>query len=70
MTLLVDPPSGWRYGFPKPYDKEKGLEQMLREVGYPEKDIPLALNHSRYIGEYEELMEHKKETDEKTLKTS
>ncbi len=48
MALLVDPPSGWRYGFPKPYDKEKGLEQMLREAGYPEDDFPVALQYSRY----------------------
>lgn len=55
MTLLVDPPSGWMYGFPAPLEDD--YENQLRKAGYPEKDIPLALKHSRYIGEREELLE-------------
>lgn len=56
MTLLVDPPSGWLYGFPKSFDPEKDdYRQMLLSSGYPEKDIEFALNHSRYIGDIEEL---------------
>lgn len=47
-NMIVDPPSGWKYGFPKPYDPDKGLEQMLREAKYPEEDIPFACEHSRY----------------------
>jgi hypothetical protein len=47
-VLMVDPPSGWKYGFPKPLDKEKSYEQQLKEAGYPEEDIPFALKHSRY----------------------
>jgi len=42
----VDPPSGWMYGFPAPYEED--YEAQLRRHGYPEKDIPLALRHSRY----------------------
>lgn len=53
MTLLVDPPSGWMYGFPAPLQED--YEQQLRDAGYPEKDIPLALKHSRYLGSKEEL---------------
>lgn len=58
MTLLVDPPSGWMYGFPAPLEDD--YENQLRKAGYPEKDIPLALRHSRYIGEREELLERVK----------
>jgi hypothetical protein len=45
---LVDPPAGWRYGFPKLYDPDKGLEEMLREAKYPEEDIEFALKYSRF----------------------
>lgn len=53
MTLLVDPPRGWVYGFPAPLQED--YEQQLRDVGYPEKDIPFALQYSRYLGTREEL---------------
>lgn len=53
MTLLVDPPSGWMYGFPAPLQED--YVQQLRNAGYPERDIPLALKHSRHIGSKEEL---------------
>lgn len=45
MTI-VDPPSGWRYGFPAPLEDD--YEGQLRRAGYPVKDIPFALNHSRF----------------------
>lgn len=38
MTLLwVDPPSGWRYGFPKLFDKDAGImmNDWLIKEGYP-----------------------------------
>jgi hypothetical protein len=57
MTLLVDPPSGWMYGFPAPLQDD--YEGQLRRAGYPEKDIPFAVKHSRYIGELSELMERR-----------
>lgn len=53
MALLVDPPRGWAYGFPAPLQED--YEQQLRDAGYPEKDIPLALQYSRYLGTREEL---------------
>lgn len=43
---IVDPPDGWRYGFPAPLQKD--YEQQLRLAGYPERDIDLALKWSRY----------------------
>jgi len=36
-----DPPSGWRYGFPKEYNPLFGetLEQTLLRDGYPQREI-------------------------------
>ncbi len=38
MTILYDPPSGWRYGFPREYkpltDDEPLVETLVRD-GYP-----------------------------------
>jgi len=40
-VLMVDIPSGHRYGFPKPYDKEKhpDFNAWLVSEGYPQKEI-------------------------------
>lgn len=46
MVTMVDPPGGWAYGFPQPLQGD--YEKQLREAGYPESDIPLALAHSWY----------------------
>jgi hypothetical protein len=38
---IYDPPSGWRYGFPRPYlplPGESIAETLLRD-GYPQKEI-------------------------------
>jgi hypothetical protein len=43
---MVDPPGGWAYGFPAPL--QGNYEKQLRDAGYPEADIPLALEHSWY----------------------
>lgn len=52
---MIDPPSGWRYGFPKPVHdefhtlgKDFDLARWLIAEGYPASDIELALKHSRY----------------------
>lgn len=39
--LYVDPPEGWRYGFPKVWDKNKypDLNEWLVQEGYPKKQI-------------------------------
>lgn len=39
--LLIDPPSGWRYGFPKPYDNPEKLsvEDWLVKNGYPAREL-------------------------------
>jgi hypothetical protein len=35
--LMIDPPSGWRYGFPKelPEDQRSRATEWLIEQGYP-----------------------------------
>ena len=41
MITIYDPPSGWRYGFPKPYQPlaNETLEDTLRRDGYPQREI-------------------------------
>ena len=49
VKKFIDPPTGWKYGFPKVLPKEVvDLKQWLLDNGYPEKDIELAMNYSRY----------------------
>ena len=49
MTV-VDPPEGWRYGFPASLPDNLTLEQLLRAHRYPEELIALALKYTRYWG--------------------
>ena len=53
--ILIDPPSGWQYGFPARYIKEEHgtMEDFLRLKKYPEKDIAFAMQYMRHIGEEE-----------------
>ncbi len=47
--MYVDPPEGWKYGFPKPYPKgEVDYAEWLFGEGYPTDLIPLAVKYSRY----------------------
>lgn len=41
FITMYDPPSGWRYGFPKPYKPlpSENLADTLRRDGYPAKEI-------------------------------
>lgn len=57
MTTLYDPPSGWKYGFPKPYAPLPGetLEQTLLRDGYPQREIDNGgAKHCRFIEHKEE----------------
>jgi hypothetical protein len=39
-TRIIDPPSGWKYGFPKPIPNDiKDTEAWLIENGYPQEEI-------------------------------
>ena len=63
MTIVVDPPEGWMYGFPAVL--QDNYEQQLRDAGYPEKNIPLALKHSRYLfDKKEDYEEYKRKLNE------
>lgn len=53
MKLICDPPSGWRYGFPKPIPEKCTSNDMefrkyLTENGYPDSMLDLASKHSRF----------------------
>lgn len=51
--LLVDPPEGWMYGFPKPMPSmysPKKIAKWFLDQGYPKELIDRGmLNHCRYI---------------------
>lgn len=58
MGLLYDPPSGWRYGFPKPYRPLEGetLEDTLLRDGYPQREIDNGgAKYCRFMGDRAEL---------------
>lgn len=48
--LIVDPPGGWRYGFPLPYAPDEGesLRDWLVRMGYPEQEADFAAKHCRW----------------------
>ena len=49
---IIDPPGGWKYGFPKEIPSDVVTSEEFKEwlvaSGYPERDIELALKYSRY----------------------
>jgi len=47
--FYIDPPSGWRYGFPAVYDKDKDgtIEEFLLKKGYPKSEVKFASKHCR-----------------------
>jgi len=53
---MYDPPSGWRYGFPKPYQPlpDEDLTDTLIRDGYPAKDAEFAAHHVRMWVEEEQ----------------
>ena len=51
--MLYDPPSGWKYGFPKEYKPlpEESIEDTLLRDGYPQEEINWGgAKHCRFIG--------------------
>jgi len=60
-VLIVDPPSGWKYGFPKPVPSNKATTEWFLDNGYPQFEIDRGmLEHVRFW--YEE--EEEEDTDE------
>lgn len=52
-NTLYDPPGGWQYGFPKPYNPRPGesLAETLLRDGYPQREIDAGnAEHCRFIG--------------------
>ena len=45
--MWIDPPSGWKYGFPKLYDNTIPLDKWLVDSGYPQKDVNFAVQYLR-----------------------
>ena len=61
MTLMVDPPSGWKYGFPKPVHEEYyslendfDMNRWLVSEGYPQTEID-ACGDYFFIRTWEEI---------------
>lgn len=53
--MMYDPPSGWKYGFPRPYKPLPGetLADTLRRDGYPEGELKTILQPDgscKYVG--------------------
>lgn len=48
MMMWVDPPSGWRYGFPKIWNKKVPIQQWLLDNGYPKQDVEWASKRMRW----------------------
>jgi hypothetical protein len=47
--VMVDPPSGWQYGFPALWDKDEyeKLEDFMEAKGYPKDQIEFACSYMR-----------------------
>ncbi len=46
-----DPPSGWKYGFPKVYEPsspDEPLDRTLVADGYPKRDADFGAKHTRF----------------------
>jgi hypothetical protein len=53
---MVDPPGGWRYGFPRAYDRVTDGDDFMAwlvEQGYPQAEIDRMGNHF-YVRQWEE----------------
>jgi len=55
-SIYIDPPSGWKYGFPKkaPANLREmdtdGLNNWLSQNGYPMREIEIWTNDPRFDG--------------------
>lgn len=52
VGYLYDPPSGWKFGFPRVYEPLEGesLADTLVRDGYPKGDAEFAARYCRFIG--------------------
>jgi|TARA_R100000656_G_scaffold39974_1_gene33389 hypothetical protein len=56
QVTIIDPPSGWKYGFPRVHNRpnHQSLEEWLVEKGYPKEDAKWASENCRYWMENQE----------------
>lgn len=47
QKIWVDPPSGWKYGFPKIYDpaSDGDVMEWIIRCGYPQKEVDSCGDH-------------------------
>jgi hypothetical protein len=52
--MYIDPPSGWKYGFPKVYDPDVDGDctKWMLANGYPQKEIDACGDHF-YVRQWE-----------------
>tara|TARA_R110000868_G_scaffold116408_2_gene309990 strand:- start:302 stop:496 length:195 start_codon:yes stop_codon:yes gene_type:complete len=43
--IWIDPPAGWRYGFPKQWDQTGNFNEWLISEGYPQREIDSCGDH-------------------------
>ena len=67
--LIIDPPSGWQYGFPKLLTQWHGqsLEDWLREQGYPVRLMESGLRARYWANSNRLLVGECLESDEEIL---
>lgn len=63
--MLIDPPSGWLYGFPKVMPTGvKDINKWVVEQGYPQELVDKGyMKHCRRIGTKEEIDEVMNDTN-------
>jgi hypothetical protein len=58
---MIDPPYGWKFGFPKAVPfyvlTPKDMYEWLEEEGYPKHQIKWAMEHCRMWDEQDDLIE-------------
>ena len=63
--MLIDPPEGWKYGFPRPLPADvKDVDKWVVEQGYPQELVHKGyMKYCRYIGSHKELSERVKDAN-------
>jgi hypothetical protein len=62
-NVFYDPPSGWNYGFPKPFNPlpDESLVETLIRDGYPAKDAVFGAKHCWFTGNLSDIKQLLKE---------
>lgn len=46
--MWINPPDGFKYGFPKVWDRTTTIQEWLIENGYPENQVDFAVNNIQW----------------------